>query len=117
MVTRPRRDPESTASPARPATTPQGREHQLIAKAVDLAEQQIEDGTASAQVLTHFLKLGSSREKLEQQRIRHENELMEVKKQTMQAAQKSDALFKEAMDYFRAYTGNGPPPTDFDQNA
>ena len=116
MVTRPRRDPESKTSQARPATTPQGRENQLVAKAVDLAEQQLEDGTASAQVITHYLKLGSSRERLEQERIRHENELMQVKKETMQAAQKSDALFKEAMDYFRAYTGNGPPPTESDQS-
>lgn len=116
MVTRPRRDPESKTSPIRPATTPQGRENQLISKAVDLAEQQLEDGTASAQVITHYLKLGSSRERLEQQRIASENELLQAKKEHMADLKKSDALFQNAMDYFRAYTGNGPPPTESDQD-
>lgn len=117
MVTRPRRDPESKTSRDRPATTPNGRENQLVAKAVNLAEQQLEDGTASAQVITHYLKLGSSRERLEQERIRHENELLVVKKEALEATKKSDELFKEAMDYFRAYTGNGPIQTEYDQDA
>jgi len=116
VVTRPRRDPDEGRSPLRPATTPQGRENQLISLAYDLVEQRIRDGTASATETTALLKLGSSRERLEQQRIRHENELLKVKKESMEAQQKSDTLFKEAMDYFRAYTGNGPPPTESDQD-
>lgn len=116
MVTRPRRDPEQSGSPGRPATTPQGRENQLIAKAFDLVEQRLIDGTASATETTALLKLGSSRERLEQQRIAHENELLVVKKEAMESQRKSDELFREAMDYFRAYTGNGPPPTESDQD-
>lgn len=84
--------------------------------AYDLVEQRIRDGTASATETVQLLKLGSSRERLEQMRMRHEIELMEVKKSSLEAQQKSDALFKEAMDYFRAYTGNGPPPTESDQD-
>lgn len=116
MVTRPRRDPEKSGSATRPATTPQGRENQMIALAYDLVEERLRDGTASATETTALLKLGSSRERLEQQRIRHENELMVVKKEAMEASVKSDELFREAMDYFRAYTGNGPPPTESDQD-
>ena len=116
MVSRPRRDPDKQASVSRPATTPQGRENQLIAKAFDLVEQRLIDGTASATETTALLKLGSSRERLEQLRIAHENELLVVKKEAMEASVKSDELFREAMDYFRAYTGNGPPPIESDQD-
>lgn len=116
MVTRPRRDPDKQQSVSRPATTPQGRENQLIAAAYDLVEQRILDGTASATETTALLKLGSSRERLEQQRIRYENDLLVVKKEAMEAQKKSDALFQEAMDYFAAYTGNRPPPTDSDRD-
>lgn len=116
MVTRPRRDPEQSGTPGRPATTPQGRENQMISLAFDLVEQRLRDGTASATETTALMKLGSSRERLEQLRIKHEVELMEVKKEALESQRKSDALFKEAMDYFRAYSGNGPPLTEFDQN-
>lgn len=100
----------------RPATTPEGRENQLIAKAVDLAEKQLQEGTASAQVITHYLKLGSSRERLEQHKIKLENQLTEAKTEHLASQKESEALFREAMDYFRAYTGNGPPPTESDQS-
>lgn len=63
----------------RPATTPEGRENELVAAAIDLAEKQIRSGNASSQVITHFLKLGSTRERLEQQRLEHENELTRVR--------------------------------------
>lgn len=116
MVTRPRRDPEKTASPARPATTPQGRENQLISLAYDLVEQRIRDGTASATETTQLIKFGSSRERLEQMRIKHENELLAVKKEALEAQAKNDELFLKAMDYMRAYTGAGPIPSETDQN-
>lgn len=88
----------------------------MISLAYDLVEQRLRDGTASATETTALLKLGSSRERLEQMRIRHEVELMEVKKEALESQKKSDALFKDAMDYFRAYSGNGPPPTESDQD-
>jgi hypothetical protein len=88
----------------------------MISLAYDLVEQRLRDGTASATETTALLKLGSSRERLEQQRLAHENELLVVKKEAMESQRKSDELFREAMDYFRAYTGNGPPPTESDQD-
>ena len=57
----------------RPALSPEARENQMIALAVDLAEQQLRDGTASAQVITHFLKLGTSKAELEKEKLRQEN--------------------------------------------
>jgi hypothetical protein len=69
MVTRRINEPKIPVTRRRPATTPEARENQLISQAVDLAEKQMLEGSASAQVISHFLKLGSSREKLEQERF------------------------------------------------
>jgi hypothetical protein len=95
-----------------PAATPEGRENQLISLAVDLAERQLAEGTASSQVISHYLKLGSSREKLEQERLSKENELLEVKKAAMESAQRVEALYEEAMNAFRSYAGQGDEELD-----
>jgi len=106
-----RRKPEEGERRRRkPATSPEQRESQLIAKAADLAEEQIEGGTASSQVITHFLKLGSSRERLEQQRIQHENELLEVKKEAMEGQKRVEELYLSALEAMRSYSGSDPPP-------
>lgn len=89
----------------RPATSPEERENQLADLAYDLAEDQIRDGTASSQVVTHFLKAGSSRERLEQDRMRHEVELMEVKKQQLEGQARMEEMFTNALDAFRGYAG------------
>lgn len=91
-----------------PATTPEGREHQLISLAVDLAEQQMRDGTASAQVITHYLKLGSTRERLEQERMMREIELMEAKAKNMASAANMEKLYNEAINAMRTYSGQAP---------
>jgi hypothetical protein len=72
---------------------------------MDLAERQIQEGTASAQVITHFLKLGSSREKLEQERLRNETLLMAAKVEAMAAQQRIEELYGEALDAMRTYAG------------
>lgn len=73
-----------------------------------LAEQQLEDGTASAQVITHYLKLGSSRERLEQQRLAHENELLQVKREAYEGQKRIEELYVNAIQAMRAYGGHGP---------
>lgn len=88
-----------------PATTPEGREDQLIAEAVGLAERQLQDGTASAQVITHFLKLGSTREKLEQERLRRENILLESRATALESGARIEELMKDAINAFRGYAG------------
>lgn len=92
----------------RPATTPEGRENQLIALAVDLAEEQIKAGTVSSQVLTHYLKLGSSREKLEQERLRKENHLLAAKAEAMASAKRVEELYGKALNAMRTYAGQDP---------
>lgn len=98
----------------KPATSPEQRENELVSMAADLAEEQILGGTASSQVITHFLKLGSSRERLEQERLRHENELMEVKKEALEGQKRVEELYMQALDAMRSYSGAQPPPSDED---
>lgn len=97
----------STTSNGRPALTPESRELQLIALAVDLAEQQLRDGTASSQVISHFLKLGSSRAELEKEKLRSENELARAKAENLHNQQKQDEMFKAAIEAMRRYQGVG----------
>ena len=94
----------------KPATTPEGRENQLVSQAVDLAETQIRNGTASSQVITHFLKLGSTRERLEQQRLEHENELTRVKIEALEGQKRVEELYQEALSAMRSYSGDLPAP-------
>lgn len=99
---------EPGKTPRRSATTPEGREHELVNLAYNLAEKQFRDGTASSQVTTHFLKMGSSREYLEQRRIAQEVELMEAKKQLMASQENMGVLIEKALEAFREYSGHGP---------
>jgi hypothetical protein len=96
---------QRTARRSRPATSPEQREMQLADAAYDLAEEQISSGTASSQVLTHFLKMGSSRERLEQQRMQHEIELMEVKKEQLEGQKRVEELYVGALEAMRGYQG------------
>jgi hypothetical protein len=93
-----------------PARTPEARELELSSAAYDLAEEQINNGTASSQVITHFLKAGSMRERLEHQRMEHEIELMEVKKQQLEGQKRVEELYVSALEAMRSYSGFGAPP-------
>ena len=89
-----------------PAKTREGRENQLIALAVELAEKQLREGRASSQVITHYLKLGTSREQLEQEKLRLENELAKAKTLQIANAEDSKIVYKEALEAMRTYSGN-----------
>ena len=95
------------AKRGRPALTPEAREGQLISLAVDLAEQQLRDGTASSQVITHYLKLGSTREKLERERLEEENKLLKAKTEALQSQKRMDELYAEAIKAMKNYGGHG----------
>ena len=105
---------EASKRRRKPATTPEARENELISAAHDLAEEQIRTGQASSQVITHFLKLGSSRERLEQQRIEYENELLQVKKEAMERADRIESLMVDAVNAMRSYQGEAPAVDDAD---
>lgn len=89
----------------RPATTVEGREGQLVSLAVDLAEKQLIDGSASSQVITHYLKLGTTRERLEQERLKNENQLLLSKVEAMESGKKVEELYANALEAMRSYAG------------
>lgn len=91
----------------RPALTPEARENQMISLANDLALQQLQDGTASSQVITHFLKLGSSRERLEQERLSTEVTLMVSKKEALDSTKSAEEMYTKALNAMREYQGRG----------
>lgn len=89
----------------RPALSPEARENQLISLAVDLAEKQLMEGTASSQVITHYLKLGSTKEKIEQEIRKEQKKLIEAKTQALQTAKRIEELYTNALDAMRSYSG------------
>lgn len=93
----------------RPATTPEGRETQLVSMAYDLAERQMTEGTATGQVITHFLKLGSTREKLEQERIQQENLMLAAKIEQIASQRRIEELYADALVAMRNYAGQPEP--------
>lgn len=97
---------DSVAIPRRaPAVSPEARENQLIAMAYDLAEKQFLEGTASSQVITHFLKMGSSRERFEQLKLGGEIRLNDTKIENMESAVRTEELYSKAMKAMSVYSG------------
>ena len=91
--------------PLRPALSPEARANQLVALAYDLAEKQLREGTASSQVITEFLKLGSHKAELEREKLQRENELLRVKAEKIQSEERSEELFNRAIKAMQRYSG------------
>ncbi len=91
-----------------PAKTPEAREQQLISAAVDLAEQQLLSGTASAQVITHYLKLATQREKAEVARIENDNRLTSAKIEQLASVARQEELYEKALAAMKTYSGQIP---------
>ena len=90
-----------------PPLTQEARETQLISLAMDLAEQRLRDGTASAQEITYYLRLGSQRDRLEREMLEAKNELLAAKTEAIKAAERTEELYAEAIKAFRLYGGDG----------
>lgn len=91
----------------RPAQTPEARENQLIALAIDLAEEQLQNKTASSQVISHFLKMGSTKERLEKEMMAEQKKLLEAKTDAIKSQKQVEELYKDALNAMRSYSGNG----------
>lgn len=100
----------------RPATTPEGRENQLISLAMDLAEKWLRNGTAPAQVVTHFLKLGSTRDELEKQKLLRENLLLSAKVEQIASGKKIEELYAAALKAMREYSGKESESESYDDD-
>lgn len=98
----------STSEPKkklRPAINPEARENQLISLAMDCAEQQLMDGTASSQVITHFLKLGTAKYQYETEKLKHDTELVKAKTTSIEKADKIEELYTNALKAMKTYSG------------
>lgn len=115
MATRRKREEERPRR-RQPATTIEGRENQLVSLAVDLAEKQLSEGTASAQVISHYLKLGSTRELLEQERLQKENELLTARVEQLASQRRIEELYEEALNAMRTYAGQEPLEVGYDDD-
>lgn len=104
---------KETKRKMRPASNPEARENQLIALAIDLAEQQLMDGTASSQVISHFLKLATAKEKLEREKLEKEVELVKAKTENLQQAKRIEELYANAINAMKSYSGQTP---DFEED-
>jgi len=91
-----------------PGTTPEARENQMISLAIDLAEKQLEKGTASSQVITHFLKLGSTQAKIEKDVLEKQKELIMAKTESIHSGKRVEELYVNALNAMRVYTGSKP---------
>lgn len=99
----------------RPAISPEARENQMIALAVDLAEHQLREGTASSQVITHYLKLGTTKYELEKEKLRKENNVLEAKAKAYASSEEIKQLYDNAIKAMRNYGGYGRDDEDYDE--
>lgn len=90
----------------KPATNPEDRENQLIALAINAAEKQLREGTASSQVITHFLKLGSTKERLEKEILEKQKDLITAKTDAINSAKRIEELYTNALSAMRRYSGS-----------
>lgn len=93
----------------RPALTPEARENQLISLAVDLVEKRLREGTASSQETTHFLKLATTKARLEKEILERQKDLITAKTENLKSQKRSEELMQEALKAFRSYNGQGEP--------
>lgn len=99
-------DNENKKRKIRPALSPEARENQLISLAVDLAEKQLLEGTASSQVITHYLKLGTQKEKIEREMLEKKKDLIVAKTENLQSAKRIEELYSNALKAMQNYSGN-----------
>ena len=101
--------PDSSSDTAsqrmRPATTPEARQKQLVSLATDCAEDLMRSGKAPAQIIVHYLKLGTAQAELELEKTKKELALTEAKIRNIQASEHAEELYKNALNAFRGYSG------------
>lgn len=102
-----RRAKVSENSKDRPAISDEARENQMISYATNLAEQQLKEGTASSQVISHYLKLAATKEKrrLENDILARQRELITAKTEALQAQKKNEEMYAEVLRALKAYNG------------
>lgn len=101
------KDNKKPSRKTRPALTVEARENQLVSLAVDLAEKQLKEGTATSQVITHYLKIGSTKERIEKEILAEQRELIKAKTESLQSAKRVEELYTNALEAMKKYSGQG----------
>lgn len=99
------RELDSKLKKTRPALTAEGREKQMISMAVDCAEKQLRNGTASSQLIVHYLRLGSEKTRLEMEKLKEENKLLRAKTEAIKSIKSQEELYANAIRAMRRYSG------------
>ena len=107
---------KSTAKRRRPGLTPEARENQLISLAINLAERQLQEGTASSQVITHYLKLGSTKDRIEKEILEKQKDLISAKTEALQSAKNMEEVYKEALNAMKDYQGREDYEEDYEED-
>lgn len=89
-----------------PALSSEAREQELINDALNLAAKQMREGTASSQVITHFLKLGTERERTERELLKLNKELVKAKTEALEASRRNQEMFENAIRAMGVYNGD-----------
>ena len=105
--------PSRSSKKIRPALTPEARENQLISLAIDLVEQRLLDGSASSQETTHFLKLATTKSRLEKEILEKQKELISAKTATLQSQKRTEELIGDALAAMRKYSGHCDSEDDY----
>lgn len=88
-----------------PSVDPESRERQIMNKAINLVEKQIEEGTVSATVLVHYLKRSTKREELEQEILQSQRDLILAKTSSITKGQELEKTVDDAMKALRDIKG------------
>lgn len=94
--------------------TPEAREAYIVGLAEQEAARRIANGTASSQLLTHYLARGSERDKLERERLKQQNRLDEAKISKIESDERSEELYANAIAAMKRYSGNSSDESDYD---
>lgn len=99
-------------TPMTPPIDDQAMESKMISLALKQAQKQLEQGTASSQIVTHFLRLGSTRAQIELEELQLKNRLLEEKIVAEQSGQRLNEMFQEVLEALRSYSYVPPGGSD-----
>lgn len=97
----------------RPALSPEAEEDEMIALAVARAKEQLIDGTASSQIIVHYLKMASTEERIKREILEKQKDLIEAKTTNLQNTSRSAEIAQKALDAFRHYSGHGDDDDEY----
>lgn len=89
-----------------PAVDPESRENQMIGLAVDQAEKMLMEGHAPTQIVVHYLRLATTKNQLEKEKLKKENILLEAKANAIESAARTEELYAKAIEAMRSYSGS-----------